>query len=47
MWFCVSALSVSEHDPPVTSEKQVWEEHLFLLKADDTSEAKSKAEEFG
>lgn len=45
MWFCVSALSASEHDPPVPSKQQVWEEHLFLLKADDASEAKTKAEE--
>jgi hypothetical protein len=45
MWFCVSALSISEHNPPVPPEQRVWEEHLFLLKANDAAHAKSRAEE--
>ena len=45
MWFCVSALSVSEHDPPLPSAEQIWEEHIFLVEANNAAEAKTKAEE--
>lgn len=45
MWFCVSALSLAEHNPPVPPEQQVWEEHLFLVRAYDADHAKSRAEE--
>ncbi len=45
MWFCVSALSVSEHpDGFVPSEERVWEEHVFLVTANDTAGAQAKAE---
>jgi hypothetical protein len=44
MWFCVSALSVSEHvnDPP--TQQRLWEEHLFLVDAASADEAHTKAE---
>ena len=46
MWFCVSAFSLAEHpDGSVPSEEQVWEEHLFLVMAQDADEAQSKAED--
>lgn len=46
MWFCVSALSVSDHpDGSVPLEERLWEEHFFLLMANDAAEAQAKAEE--
>jgi len=45
MWFCVSTLSLSEHpNGSEPSVEQVWEEHFFLIAANDTAEAKVKAE---
>lgn len=45
MWFCVAALSVSDHpDGSVQSQERLWEEHFFLLVADNAGEARTKAE---
>lgn len=45
MWFCVSALSVSEHpDGSVAVEERVWEEHSFLVSANNAAEAQTRAE---
>jgi len=46
MWFCVSALSVAEHPEGSASSKQrLWEEHLFLVSADDALAARARAED--
>src|SRR5580704_2503565 len=45
MWFCVSTLSVSEHpDGSVASSNMLWEEHIFLISAEDAVDAKARAE---
>lgn len=45
MWFCVAALSVSEHpDGSVQPQERLWEEDFFLVVADNAGEARAKAE---
>ena len=45
MWFCVAALSVSEHpDGSVQPHERLWEEHFSLIVADTADEARAKAE---
>jgi hypothetical protein len=45
MWFCVSTLSVSEHpDGSVPAPERLWEEHFFLVMADDAAQARAKGE---
>jgi len=43
MWFCASALSVSEHPNGSPPLERLWEEHLFLVEADNADDAKTKA----